>query len=145
MSQASRPGLAPRRPNVILIMADQLRADALGCMGNPIVRTPQIDRIAGEGVTFRQAFTNCPVCMASRAAIHTGRYPRSLRIRSMGILLPDEITLAETFKRNGYRTGLFGKLHFTPMGYTLDRLNCEYELDDMHATKDPLPIRLTQA
>ena len=50
-----------RRPNVILIMADQLRADALGCMGNAVVSTPNIDRMAADGVVFDRAFTNCPV------------------------------------------------------------------------------------
>jgi arylsulfatase A-like enzyme len=119
------------KPNVILIMADQLRADALSCMGNRILRTPNIDRIASAGVVFDQAFTNCPVCMASRAAIHTGRYPRSLRMRSMGMILPpDEITIAETLKRAGYRTGHFGKLHFLPMEYTWSKLNTDYDQDD---------------
>ncbi|KPK85099.1 MAG: hypothetical protein AMJ81_04135 [Phycisphaerae bacterium SM23_33] len=120
-----------RRPNVVLIMTDQHRADALACMGNPIIRTPNIDRLATEGVLFERAFTNCPVCMASRGAIHTGRYPRSLRMPSMGILPPEEITLAETLKRAGYRTGMFGKLHFTPEGYTRDVLESDYELTDV--------------
>ena len=119
------------RPNVILIMTDQHRADALGCMGNPIVRTPTLDRLAAEGVAFERAFTVCPVCMASRAAIHTGRYPRSLRMPSMGILPPDEITLAETLQRAGYRTGMFGKLHFTPEGYTRNVLATDDEVIDV--------------
>jgi arylsulfatase A-like enzyme len=106
------------RPNVILIMSDQHRADALGCMGNSIVKTPHFDRLAEGGVVFENAFVQCPVCMASRAAIHTGRYPRTIKVRSMGLLPPTEITLAETLKRAGYVTGMFGKLHFTPQGYT---------------------------
>ncbi len=122
-----RPDRLPS-PNVILLMADQLRADALGFAGNPIVRTPNLDRLAARGVIFEQAYVQCPVCMASRAALHTGRYPRSLRVRSMGLLPPDEITLAETLKRAGYVTGLFGKLHFTPMGYTTRVLGTDYEL-----------------
>ncbi len=107
------------RPNVLLIMTDQHRADALGFMGSGTVRTPHLDRLARRGVVFENAFTQSPVCMASRAAIHTGRYPSSLRIRSMGLLPPTETTLAESLKRAGYRTGLFGKLHFTPQQYTL--------------------------
>ena len=120
-----------RATNVILVMTDQHRADALSCMGNPIVRTPNFDRLAQRGVTFTQAFCNSPVCMASRGAIHTGRYPRSLRIPSMGILPPDEITLAETLRRAGYRTGMFGKLHFLPEGYTRNKLESDYELMDV--------------
>jgi len=119
--QSGRAGIGDRgrRPNVLLVMTDQHRADALGCMGNRTVQTPNLDRMAHRGVIFDQAYVQCPVCMASRAAIHTGRYPDTLRMRSMGLLPPDEVTLAETLKRAGYRTGMFGKLHFTPQGYTL--------------------------
>ncbi|MFC1712725.1 sulfatase [Candidatus Poribacteria bacterium] len=127
-------------PNVILIMTDQQRADALSCMGNPIVNTPNLDRLAAGGVAFEQAFINCPVCMASRAAIHTGRYPRSIRVPSMGILPPDEITIAETLKRAGYRTGMFGKLHFTPEGYTRDTLESDYEIIDVSPFLKPAGV-----
>ncbi len=129
-----------RRPNVILLMTDQHRADALGCMGNPIVRTPNFDRLAAGGVVFEQAFVQCPVCMASRAAIHTGRYPRALRVPSMGILPPEETTLAESLKRAGYATGLFGKLHLTPEGYTLHELKSEYAIDDVTPFLEPARI-----
>jgi arylsulfatase A-like enzyme len=127
-------------PNVILIMTDQQRADALSCMGNPIVNTPNLDRLAAGGIVFEQAFINCPVCMASRAAIHTGRYPRSIRVPSMGILPPDEITIAETLKRAGYRTGMFGKLHFTPEGYTRDVLETDYEIIDVAPFLEPAGV-----
>ena len=129
-----------RRPNVILLMTDQHRADALGCMGNVIVQTPNFDRLAASGVVFEQAFVQCPVCMASRGAIHTGRYPRTIRIPSMGILPPDEITLAESLKRAGYATGLFGKLHLTPEGYTRDRLKSEDAIDDVRPFLEPTGI-----
>ena len=99
-------------------MTDQQRADALGCAGNPIVQTPNIDALAAGGAMFTNAYVQCPVCMASRGAIHTGRYPRQLRMPSMGILPPEEITIAETLRRSGYATGMFGKLHFTPQSYT---------------------------
>jgi arylsulfatase A-like enzyme len=126
MPQPSRP------PNVILIMTDQHRADALGCAGNPIIQTPNLDALAAGGVRFTNAYVQCPVCMASRGAIHTGRYPRALRMPSMGILPPEEITIAETLRRNGYVTGMFGKLHLTPMGYTRLVLGSEVPLDVDH-------------
>lgn len=113
-------------------MTDQQRADALGCAGNPVIQTPNLDALAAAGVSFNNAFVQCPVCMASRAAIHTGRYPRALRMRSMGILPPEEITIAETLRRNGYATGMFGKLHLTPMGYTRLVLKSEIPLDVDH-------------
>jgi arylsulfatase A-like enzyme len=118
-------------------MADQFRADALGCFGNPIVRTPNLDRLAAGGVGFENAFVQSPVCMASRAAIHTGRYPRTCRVPSMGLLPPDEVTLAETLKRHGYATGTFGKLHLTPMGTQwLDRHQA-HEDDDALSFLEP--------
>ena len=120
---------AVERPNVILLMADQFRADAMGWTGNPIVQTPNLDALAARGVAFERAFVQCPVCMASRAALHTGRYPRSTRVRSMGVLPPDEITMAETFRRGGCATGLFGKLHLTPMGFTTRELGTDYDQD----------------
>ena len=110
-------------------MTDQQRADALGCAGNPIVQTPNIDGLAAGGSMFTNAYVQCPVCMASRAAIHTGRYPRQLRMPSMGILPPDEITIAETLRRAGYATGMFGKLHFTPQSYTHQTLGSDKPLD----------------
>jgi arylsulfatase A-like enzyme len=113
-------------------MADQLRADALGCAGNPIIQTPNLDALAAGGVRFSNAYAQCPVCMASRGAIHTGRYPRALRMPSMGILPPEEITIAETLRRNRYATGMFGKLHLTPMGHTRLVLGSEVPLDVDH-------------
>jgi arylsulfatase A-like enzyme len=110
-----------KRPNLILIMTDQHRADALGCMGNGIIKTPNLDRVAERGTIFDNAFVQSPVCMASRAAIHTGRYPRAIRVPSMGLLPPTEITMAESLKRAGYNTGMFGKLHFTPQQFTLSK------------------------
>ncbi|MBI3974370.1 MAG: sulfatase-like hydrolase/transferase [Chloroflexi bacterium] len=121
---------AATRPNVILLMADQLRADALGYAGNPVVQTPNLDRLARSGAVFENTFVQTPVCMASRASIFTGRYPRSIRVPSMGVLPPTETTLAEELHRTGYATGLFGKLHFTPMGYTTRTLGHDYETND---------------
>ena len=128
------------RPNVILLMADQLRADALGFAGNRIVRTPNLDRLAGRGVIFENMFVQTPVCMASRASIFTGRYPRSIRVPSMGVLPPTETTLAEELRRAGYATGLFGKLHFTPMGYTTRTLGTDYEINDATPFLEPAGI-----
>src|SRR5690242_13319802 len=66
---------AARPPNVLVIIPDQLRAQALGCMGNPDVKTPNIDRLAAEGILFRQTFANTPVCCPARAILLTGKYP----------------------------------------------------------------------
>ncbi|MCK5844865.1 MAG: sulfatase-like hydrolase/transferase [Victivallales bacterium] len=111
-----------KKQNVLWIMTDQHRADCLGCMGHPIVQTPNIDRLAAEGFVFNNAFCQSPVCMASRASLLTGRYPSSNKVRAMGVLPPSETTFQEVLWRNGYATGAFGKVHFTPEQYTLNEL-----------------------
>ena len=73
--------------NVLLILTDQLRADCLGCYGNPIARTPNIDRIAGQGMRFDRAYVQNPVCMPSRASILTGLYPRTHGVWTNGVPL----------------------------------------------------------
>ena len=65
---------ARKRPNILVIFPDQLRAQSLGCMGNTDVRTPNIDRLASEGILFRQTFANTPICCPARANILTGNY-----------------------------------------------------------------------
>src|SRR5437879_12614563 len=75
-------GAAAARPNIIFILMDDLRWDELGCTGHPFVKTPNIDRIAREGVIFRNAFVTTPLCSPSRASFLTGRYAHSHGIRS---------------------------------------------------------------
>ena len=99
-------------------MTDQHRADCLGCMGHPVAQTPNLDRLAAQGIVFENAFCQSPVCMASRGSLFTGRYPSTIGIRGMGILPQREITTPELFQRQGYRTGAFGKVHLTPQLYT---------------------------
>lgn len=113
------------KKNVLMIMTDQHRADCLGCMGNSVIQTPNLDRISAEGITFENAFCQSPVCMASRASLFTGRYPESVRVRGMGVLPPAETTLPEVLLRHGYRTAAFGKVHFTPELYTRNILHEE--------------------
>ena len=108
-------GAMPRRPNVLLLMADQLRADALGCYGNGVIHTPVIDGLAERGVRFERMFAAYPVCAPNRASIATGRYPTVHRLRANGMRLPVcERTLMEVLRDAGYRTYGAGKMHFGP-------------------------------
>lgn len=101
-----------RRPNVLLIIPDQLRAQALGCMGNEDVRTPNLDRLASQGVLFRQTFANTPVCCPARAILLTGKYAHKNGMVCNDLRLREsETTLAELLKDAGYQTGLIGKWH----------------------------------
>ncbi len=96
-----------QRPNIILIMADDLGYSDLGCYGGEI-ETPSIDRLAAEGLKFSQ-FYNCAVCRTSRVALLTGLHPRRVK----GRMLHDNMTtLGEVVKSAGYRTSLIGKWHF---------------------------------
>ncbi|WP_137920807.1 sulfatase-like hydrolase/transferase [Hydrogenophaga sp. 2FB] len=105
------------RPHVLLVLADQLRADHLGCYGNGIVRTPAIDSIAAAGTRFQRFHTASPLCMPNRATLFTGRLPSVHGVRRNGIPLScAERTLAEALATNGYNTALIGKAHFQPYG-----------------------------
>ena len=108
------PQPAPPRPNVVLIVTDDQGYGDLGSTGNPHVRTPHLDRLAGESVVFDRFFVS-PVCAPTRASLLTGRY--HLRTGTWGVtggretMRGDEVTLAEVLRANGYRTGAFGKWH----------------------------------
>lgn len=106
---------AATRPNVLLIMTDQHRMDAIGAYGNQVIRTPHLDSLAATGARFTSCWTQHPVCMPSRASIFTGRYPSSHGVRTNGIRLPRyEKTVAQAFLDAGYETFGAGKFHFIP-------------------------------
>ncbi len=99
--------------NVLFIITDQQRADHLSCMGNPILKTPNIDSIANDGVRFTKYFCNTPICMPNRANFFTGCYPSVHGTRSNGINLDPTIpTISEILRNRGYHTISIGKLHF---------------------------------
>jgi len=107
----------PEPPNVLLITTDQMRADHMGCSGNPVVRTPNLDRLAAGGVLLERAYVSNPVCMPNRSTLATGRLPRNHGCWSNGINLPaHERTLADVLAERGYHTALLGKAHFNTFG-----------------------------
>jgi arylsulfatase A-like enzyme len=100
------------RPNVLIIYPDQMRYDAMGCAGNPHIRTPNIDRLAEEGVLFEHAYTSFPLCCPFRASVMTGKYAHSNGMYANHYPVPlGQTFLAEQFKAAGYRTGYIGKWH----------------------------------
>ena len=98
---------------MLWICADDHAAYVCGAYGNKIVRTPNLDRLAAEGMRFDRAFCNSPVCTASRQSFLTGRYPRTVGVTQLKTPLPEgERTLAHFLKAAGYDTASFGKMHF---------------------------------
>ncbi len=101
-----------QRPNIIVFLTDDQHFKALGCMGNSIIRTPEMDRLANEGVLFENAFVTTPICCTSRASILTGTYGWSNGAHEFyADLSPDllDISYPIALRRNGYRTAFVGK------------------------------------
>lgn len=103
-------------PNILLVTADQFRWDCLGCMGNQVIKTPNLDAIADRGVVFSNAFTPDPICVPARATIMTGNYPQICTGQKTngGRIRDGQPLLTEVLKAVGYRTYALGKLHFAP-------------------------------
>ncbi|MFN0165786.1 MAG: sulfatase [Bryobacteraceae bacterium] len=159
-SQAAR-GASRRRPNFVIILADDLGYGDVGVYGATGFRTPNLDGMAGEGVRFGSFYTAAPVCTPTRAALLTGCHPvrlglghRVLFPYSTTGLNPDEITIAEILRRQGYATACVGKWHlghhrkFLPtrqgfdsyfgIPYSNDMGNFEYRQQNF--TSPPLPL-----
>ncbi len=102
------------RPNIIFIMADDLGYGDLGCYGQKLIATPNIDRLASQGLRFTQAYAGGPVCTSSRAVLmtglHTGHTPARDNVPHYATYLRDsDVTVAEVLKQAGYRCGGVGK------------------------------------
>ena len=128
-----------KRPNIVFIMADQLAASWVGCYGSGVNSTPTLDRLANEGVRFTRCITHAPGCAPNRASIFTGR---SLEIHGMVAnnlrLQTDNPLFTQLLKTNGYRTGGFGKFHFTEMTmYPHEKSMKRYGFDEAVETEDP--------
>src|ERR671919_2372065 len=104
--------LKSSRPNFLLFITDQHRADYLGCYGHPVVRTPHIDSIATRGIAFDKFYVASPVCMPNRASLMTGRMPSVHGVCGNGIPLSlDAVTFVDLLRDAGYRTALIVKSH----------------------------------
>jgi len=157
---AGRPGLAEeprnvRRPNFVVIFADDLGYGDLGCFGAEKIKTPRLDQMAAEGIRLTDFYSTSPVCTPSRAGLLTGRYP--IRSGMNQVLFPQsqtgidasEITIGEALQRLGYATGCIGKWHlghlppFLPTRHGFDYYFGLPYSNDMYLTKrgdPPLPL-----
>ena len=126
-----------RRPNFVLILADDLGYGDIGCYGSTRNKTPHLDRLAAEGMRFTDFHSNGPMCSPTRAALLTGQYQHrfgrsfemalSAKARPRLGLPPEVVTLPEALKQTGYATGMFGKWH---LGYESPHLPTQHGFDE---------------
>jgi arylsulfatase len=114
---------AAKRPaNILFLMADEYRHDCLGVAGHPIVKTPNFDQLAADGVRFTQAVVASPVCSPSRATLFTGRYPQVHGVTQNGMPFNDgEVALPRLLRAHGYASAMVGKLHLQGYADWFDR------------------------
>lgn len=115
-ARSKPPKRADRRPNIVFVVADDLRYDGLACTGHPFAKTPHLDRIAKEGVTFDNFFCVTPLCSPSRASFLTGLYAHTHRIinndkQGLGEISHTLLTYPRILFENGYETAFIGKWH----------------------------------
>ncbi len=140
------------KPNIILIFPDQHRGDILGCMGDPVVITPNLDKLAAEGVIFTQCFTNSPLCIPARATLMTGKYVSDHGVINNNL---EASSSSQSHVRNirdaGYHTAVIGKTHLYVHGRNLEETHTkekievikEWGFDDIHEITGPIAsIRL---
>jgi arylsulfatase A-like enzyme len=128
-----------KRPNILLIYVDQQRWDALGANGNREIHTPNLDKLAANGINFNHYFVQNPICMPSRISFLSGRYPSALGITHMGVPVPEStVTLPKVLKNFGYVTGNIGKLHFLPHANRDHReVHPAYGFDHLEISDEP--------
>src|SRR5690242_2797627 len=102
------------RPNILLLCTDQQRADTIAALGNPIIKTPALDRLVREGTAFMRCYTPSPVCVPARCALVTGQPPHVTGCVDNQSMPQNRVSFMERLWRLGYQTHGVGKMHFTP-------------------------------
>jgi arylsulfatase A-like enzyme len=133
---------ADKKPNVLFIMSDDLNT-ALSGFGHPQCKTPELDKLAAEGVRFENMHCQYPVCGSSRASLMAGLYPYTTgTMGNSGTLrgsMPDVVTMSQLFRQNGYRVGRVSKIYH--MGIPPEILAGTAERDDPHSWDETVNIK----
>ncbi|MCE9592481.1 MAG: sulfatase-like hydrolase/transferase [Planctomycetes bacterium] len=127
-----------QRPNILFILTDQQRYDTIAALGNPIIRTPSLDRIVREGTAFTSAYCPSPVCVPSRASLVHGQYPVHTGCNDNGTPFPTDgrPTFMSALTDAGYRTHAIGKLHFTPDRHAMFGLESREKQEELLKSPD---------
>lgn len=144
-----------KKPNVLILMTDQQRADCLSAAGHRIVRTPNMDRLAAEGVRFSRAYSSNPVCMPVRSSFHSGLYSHNHgQWINWGFLPPYIDTYPKSLKKAGYRTCHIGKSHLYPHSFPgVETFHCADMVpymnalgwEEIHETTGPVATQKTES
>ena len=128
-----------KRPNIILLMADQMRGDCLGIAGHPDVKTPFLDALAAEGVRYENAYSACPTCVPARATLYTGMSQEHTGRVGYEDLVPWDYphTLAGELSKAGYYTQCVGKMHVHPLRNNLGFHDVRLHDGYLHAYRRP--------
>jgi arylsulfatase A-like enzyme len=130
------------KPNFLFIITDQHRADHLGCYGNPVVQTPNIDNLAASGTRFDRFYTATPICMPNRATLMTGRMPSLHGVRHNGIPLSlNATTFVDVMAAAGYDTALIGKCHLQSINDNIPVIG----MPEPNADRVPPPEHMREA
>lgn len=128
--------LTGQTPNILVLFTDMQRADTIGALGNPVVRTPHLDRLVHEGSAFTNCFSPSPVCVSARCCMHYGLYPQNTGLMGNGEMMPDNgRSYPAVLGNHGYRTHAVGKCHFTPDSQALRGFQSRQSQEEV--TSDP--------
>jgi arylsulfatase A len=140
LAPAAEP--AAPKPNVVVLLCDDLGYGDLGCFGHPRIKTPHLDQLARDGLRLTACYAGAPVCSPSRAALFTGRDPNRYGVRDWialdsGVYLPrTEVTVAQLLKRAGYTTCLAGKWHLNSKFNGTEPTPGDFGFDHWFATQN---------
>jgi len=133
-------GMKARRPNVLIVTTDQQRADSLSCYGATFTATPNIDRLAREGLLCERAYCTNPVCTPARASLFSGQYISRHGAWNVGTSVPsDTVMLSHRLAALGYRTHYVGKAHFQPHGVPPQASARAHSLETLYQWKKRFP------